>query len=419
MRVLWALAAKDLRLLRRDRLGLFFSLGFPLLMALFFGFISGGGGGPRRLAVALVDEDGSAASAAYAARLAESGALAVERLPLAEARERVRRGGLVAYVRMQPGFGERQGFFPDLGSLEVGIDPARQAERGVLQGLLIEKAFQGLRQAMADRGEMDRALRREQERLQAGAEEMPPEIAGALRGFFGELERFNAGRPPGEGAPPAGALGNLDIRFLEVTLQGARPRTAFEVTFPAGILWGVLGTAAGFAVSLVVERTSGTLTRLRLAPIGLARVLAGKGLACAIAILVVIFLLLALAALLFRVRLPSLPLLGAAAAATAACFTGIMMLVSVLGRTPRAVGGGAWALFLPMSMLGGGTIPLIAMPDWMQRLASVSPVKWGILALEGAIWRGFTPAEMALPCAVLVGLGALAFALGVIRARLL
>ncbi len=48
----------------------------------------------------------------------------------------------------------------------------------------------------------------------------------------------------------------------------------------------------------------------------------------------------------------------------------------------------------------------------MQTISHFSPVKWGILALEGAIWRGFSPADMLLPCGVLLALGAVTFVAG-------
>jgi ABC-2 type transport system permease protein len=53
------------------------------------------------------------------------------------------------------------------------------------------------------------------------------------------------------------------------------------------------------------------------------------------------------------------------------------------------------------------------MPDWMQTASNLSPIKWGILALEGAIWRGFSWTEMLLPCGILLAVGAVCFALGV------
>ena len=68
---------------------------------------------------------------------------------------------------------------------------------------------------------------------------------------------------------------------------------------------------------------------------------------------------------------------------------------------------------MPFTMIGGGMIPLAFMPAWMQTVSNISPVKWGILALEGAVWRDFTLIEMFLPCGILLGIGAMAFAVGV------
>jgi hypothetical protein len=36
-----------------------------------------------------------------------------------------------------------------------------------------------------------------------------------------------------------------------------------------------------------------------------------------------------------------------------------------------------------------------------------------ILAVEGAMWRGFTLADMMLPCVILVGTGVVCFSAGV------
>jgi ABC-2 type transport system permease protein len=99
-------------------------------------------------------------------------------------------------------------------------------------------------------------------------------------------------------------------------------------------------------------------------------------------------------------------------AASSACFVGIMMLFSVLGRTEAAASGISWAILTTLAMIGGGMIPLFVMPGWMRTLSNVSPVKWAILATEGAIWRGFGLAEMLPPVAVLAGVGAACFLLG-------
>jgi ABC-2 type transport system permease protein len=42
----------------------------------------------------------------------------------------------------------------------------------------------------------------------------------------------------------------------------------------------------------------------------------------------------------------------------------------------------------------------------------VSPVSWALLAMEGAIWRGWDFVDVLGPTAALVGLGVVCFALG-------
>ncbi|HRK22256.1 MAG TPA: ABC transporter permease, partial [Fimbriimonadaceae bacterium] len=179
-----------------------------------------------------------------------------------------------------------------------------------------------------------------------------------------------------------------------------------------GILWGLIAVVNTFALAMVKERTMGTFQRLAIAPISPRQLLAGKGLAC---FLVSFFVTLGLLVFgtIVGVRTFSNPAaLALALICTAVCFVGLMMLISTFGKTENSVSGAGWGMMLVFSMIGGGMIPLIAMPQWMQAVSSASPVKWSITALEGAIWRGFTLSEMALPCAVLLGVGAAGYGLG-------
>ncbi len=43
----------------------------------------------------------------------------------------------------------------------------------------------------------------------------------------------------------------------------------------------------------------------------------------------------------------------------------------------------------------------------------VSPFKWAILALESALWRGFSLREMLLPCGILISVGIICFAVAI------
>jgi len=53
------------------------------------------------------------------------------------------------------------------------------------------------------------------------------------------------------------------------------------------------------------------------------------------------------------------------------------------------------------------------MPSWLKIVSDISPVKWGILALEGSIWRGFNLSDMILPLTVLIAVGIFGFFIGV------
>ena len=111
-------------------------------------------------------------------------------------------------------------------------------------------------------------------------------------------------------------------------------------------------------------------------------------------------------------------MLGLAMFSSAFAFVGLMMFMSVLGKTEQAVAGAGWALLMVMAMAGGAMVPLMVMPAWWTKLSGFSAVKWSITALEGAIWRGFGAADMMLPVGILIGMGIVGFTVGtVILAR--
>ena len=61
---IWAITIKDLRLIARDKSGLFFLLFFPIIFAVFFGSMYGGGEG-RAIPMAVLDLDDTKVSRAY------------------------------------------------------------------------------------------------------------------------------------------------------------------------------------------------------------------------------------------------------------------------------------------------------------------------------------------------------------------
>ncbi len=349
MNTILFLAMKDLRLLLRDRVALFWVLGFPLLFALFLGAVvrAGLAGDQAPLLIPIVDRAQTPASEEFARRLAESPRIEILPLGLSEAKDAVRRSEAVAYVTLE-------------GSelplrVELGVDPTR-------------------------------------------------EVVGA----FVQSQLSKANLPDGAAAPPS--IGR-DESVVQ-TAVGKGVRSASDYVFPAAVLWGLIGCAACFAVSMVTERVRGTFLRLAAAPIHRSAILGGKALACVMSCLTVSALLALGGALVFDIEVSRPDKLLVALLSAALCFAGITMLLSLWGRSEQAVAGAGWGTLIVMAMLGGAMVPLSMMPDWLLPWTHLSPVKWSIVALEGALWRDFTYSELALPCALLVAVGGAGFAAG-------
>jgi ABC-2 type transport system permease protein len=414
MRVIAILAIKDLRLLMRLRSGLFFTFVWPIVVAVLFGMVFSGQSqsSPRTLRLVVVDEDETASSRGFIAKLESSGDFLIERGTRAKAEEAVRRAQRSAFVVIKRGFGaasERM-FYGAPRQLEIGNDPARQAEASMIEGLLTKHAMADVQKLFTDPQSSRKMVGDALAGMGAAGNASP---VAPLRRFLGELDTFLA--TPRPSAPGTGAEGwqPLSITRTSVARETRGPSNGFDITFPQGVMWGIIGCIMSFAIGLVSERVRGTYVRLQMAPLTRAHILAGKALACFIAISILEVLLFTLGVAAFGITIGSIPLLVLTCVAASAGFVGFMMLVAGLGRSEQAAAGAGWAMLMPMTMLGGGMMPQFIMPPWMQTLGNVSPVKWAILGFEGAAWRGFGLADMLLPCAILVAFGAICFAVGV------
>lgn len=357
MRQLFTLAIKDLRVLARDRMALFWAFGFPVLFALFFGSIMKAGAELDAPDVATVLVVPSGAVPEHLVRLEgalrEAG-LTIETRTRSEAERAVQRGDAALLIDV-PAPNSFQ-------SLQLGIDPARRTEASYAIAIL--------------RAVLTTALAKEPVAL-----------------------------PPFE--------------THVVARAGRSASSGFALVFPAMIVWGLLGCAAAFSVALVSERASGTLLRLYAAPVSRVRLVAGKALACALACGTSVVVLSAVGVLGLSVPIEDALKYAAAALAAIACFVGITQALSVLGQSEQAVAGAGWSTLIVLAMCGGAMVPEVLMPDWLVEISVLSPVRWAIVALEGAMWRGLSWAELASPLLALCAVGSACFAIGaaVLRVR--
>ncbi|MCA9563081.1 MAG: ABC transporter permease [Myxococcales bacterium] len=419
-----SMAKKDLLLLFRDRTGFVFTVGVPLLFAVFFGTLFGDDDGGSAIPLAVVDLDHSDRSALFLETLGDADELSVTEMTRDEAVDAVQHGELTAFVAIPEGFGEGvSGFLTgDAPTLELGVDPARKAEAGILEGLLTRYSMEVVASAFTDPTEMRSILDGLRDEVIESGDLNTLEMM-AFDGMLSQADSFLSLQ--GEDATAEGTgTGQSNGAFMPVRINVAemRPDTGgptgpYDISFPQGIAWGLIAVVASFASSFVSERIQGTMIRLQMAPLTKSQVMAGKALACFLACMMVMVVVLSVGVLLFQLSPSSWGLLILGLVCVSLGFVGMMLVLSTLGRTERAVSNVSWTGMMVMSMFGGGMIPLFFMPEWMSTFSNFSPIKWAILAIEGGLWRGFSLGEMILPCGILLAIGAASFGLSVVLAK--
>jgi ABC-2 type transport system permease protein len=427
MRAMLAIAAKDLRLLARDRTSAFFVLAFPLAVAIFFGTVFGGGAGEASIRLAVLDSGGGPLSTALRGDLAARPQLMVLPVPdEATGEMMVRRGQASALLVIPTDFDERGRDLLRSGRLELDlrVDPARNAEAAMLVGTLHELGFRTMARAMGDASNARRMVEggRTGVALSPGMSEDRRERLLALLAAVDDLARhgdLNSASPAathGTGDGPA-MLPLISVRTSEVRDRRAGPSNAYAITFPQGAAWGLMGCVVTFAAGLAEERRRGTMLRLATAPLPLPAVLLGKTAACFAASLGVILFLAVVARMAFGVRVSDWRLLVLAAAASAFAFSGLAMALASFFRTESSARSACNAVVLVLAMVGGGTVPLAFMPGFLRTLSAFSPFSWSILAVEGAVWRGMALEEVLPSILVLLALGLAGMVLGLARLR--
>ncbi len=418
MKHILCLAQKDIAVLLGDKSNLFWVFGFPVVFALFFGLVfasANSGDGPKDMEIGLVDLDQSKLSQRFAERLDEEEALRLTPMSMEEAREKIRKGKLAAALIIKEHFSENNGmaFDSDESLIQIMADPARQMQSAYLQGIATKVQFMGFTDMFTDPNRAEEQCQTWRDSITEDPN-IDPLLSATLLTFFDSFENFTEQmRENNEDVDMADGFMSIDTLSVEhEEEEGKYPAEGFQITFPQCILWGILGCAATFAVSIVREQTTGTFARLCVGPVSKSHILAGKGVACFLTCVMVMVCLTLFSKLIFQVPINNIAYFIIACICVNLCFVGIMMFVCTLGKTEQAVGAAGWAIIMIMAMLGGGMMPLAFMPSWMQKVGTISPVQWGIYSLEGAVWRHFSFTEMLMPCGVLLGFGLVFFLIG-------
>lgn len=398
------IAAKDSKIMVRDRAALLVMLAMPLALIFILGSALGnlGEGGSLNANVAIVNQDVGDTGERFVDGLTSSEEIAeVFNITVSDDEKRVRtdveRGNLQAALIIPEDLTEKV-LVGEPVALEVLQDPGSQLSAGVWAGV-----------------------------VRAGVANASAQIIAGqvLQDAFAGVAAPDGGTTPPAGtavtAPPA-ASQMPALTFDAVTVTEVDVEMEKQVSMISYYAAGMSGMFLLFggmfgAFSFVRERREQTLARMLATPASRVSVVGGKALGVLLVGALQFIVLYAGTRLLFQVDwgtdAPGTLLVGFAETFAAA---GLAMTLAALGRSERAIGGIAPAFIMLFAALGGSMIPAEQLPEWLLPAQALSPVYWtvdGFLALM----RGGALTEVLPNVGAVLAIAAVLFGFGAWRLR--
>ena len=404
--------------LKRDRVAQTLTFVLPIVFFSIFASVFGGrGDNPTpRVAIAVVDEDGSEFSrrvvealgkeSALRVRAAEPGAPVLDR---AGAERLVRNGDVPVAVILPKGVGEGFGSgFQSAGpSVVLLADPSDPVAPQMVQGLLQKVTMTAAPDLMMVGG---------MKQFEQHAGTLTPEQRKAVDAWLPTLKAS-----AGSGTTSSGGAGAMGMAVDVVDVMRTDDRKGSLISFYAagiGVMFLLFSAVGGAGGALLDEAESGTLERLLSTNIGMTGLLAGKWLFLTLigtAQLTVMFLWgrVAFGLPLFS-HIPGFLVMTIVTAGAAAA---LGLVLATLARTRAQLSGFSTLLILTMSALGGSMFPRFLMSETMQKMGLVTFNAWALDGYLKVFWRNAAIWELWPQVLVLIVLGSTFLAIARLLAR--
>lgn len=411
MRTLLAIAAKDAKVIARDKTAVLIMLAMPLALIFILGSALGGldSGDTLDAKVAIVNLDEGDTGALFVDGLTGSDEVsALFNMDIRDDAEAVRRdveqGDLQAALIIPADLTEKIAAGEPV-SLEVLQDPGSQVSAGVWASVVRAAVSSASAQIVAGRT----------------LGELAAEAAAAGAGAQSALGTETAAPSTGTAAPPASTgLSALTLTAVTVTdAEATIEKRVSTLSFYAAGMTGMFLLFGGMfgAFAFIKERREQTLARVMATPASKFAIMGGKAFGIFVLGVGQFLVLLVGTSLLFRVdwgtNIPATIAVGCAEAFAAA---GMALTLAALGKTERAVGGIGPALIMFFAATGGSMIPAELLPSWLLPLQVISPVYWTVGALLDLMGGAGFSAVLA-PIAAVLGIGAVLFGFGLWRLK--
>lgn len=236
--------------------------------------------------------------------------------------------------------------------------------------------------------------RRETAEVQLLLDAVNSNTAGIAAGYGQRIiASFNRGLAEGNQAVAMnvaknpGALGDADARVALLYNPGLKS-SWFMLTGVLGILLVLNGSLVA-AGSMVKEKEAGTVEQLLMTPAAAWEIITAKMTPLFLLLSTDIWLALAVGWLVFDVPVRgSLILLYGAGALCVLAGIGLGTFLATFSKSQQQAQLLSFFVNPPIAMLSGATTPIEAMPDWMQALTLVNPVRHFATVARGIMLKG-------------------------------
>lgn len=226
------------------------------------------------------------------------------------------------------------------------------------------------------------------------------------------IARFAAAEGPPPAGPPRGP--ELDVRVLY------NPAMESSIFMVPGVMSMILClvTIILTSMSLAKEKELGTFETIVAAPLETGEILLGKTVPYVLLGMADALLVLAAAAVVFKVPLRGpLPMLGLGAFAFVLTTVGIGTLISTVSRSQQQAMMGSFLFLFPATLMSGIMFPIENMPPAIIWAAYLNPLLYFVTLMRNVMLKGGDPQVFLLDVAVLAAMAAAAAAASYRRFR--
>ncbi|HZR24534.1 MAG TPA: ABC transporter permease [Vicinamibacterales bacterium] len=411
MTPLLAMVRKDLQVFFSDRRAVIMSFIVPIAIASFFGSIFSGPGNnnePAKIAIAVIDNDGSGISKGIVTGLDGDRNLRVSQPSEADAREAVKKGKTSVAIIIPKGFGDAAGpaFFRggEKPPLDLVYDPSHNVEFAMVRGILTEHVMQAVSKEMFTGAQGRQYVEQTIPQIQQSSN-LRDDQKRVLVDLLQSVVSLNRQAADGAGSAPGLTL-PYTVREQAMT-SGNVAYNGYAHSFAGMGIQFLLFAAANLGIEILLERQKGLWKRLRSAPVSRLMLLAGKTASGAIISLMTLLVSFAFAMVVFKVRIAG-SVVGFLAVSIACSIMAATfgLLIASLGKTPASARGVTTLAVLMMVMLGGAWVPTFIFPAWLQQLTVVVPARWAVDGLDAMTWRGVGLSGAVMPTVILLAFAA-------------